>query len=373
MNGNRGQYTSAPLYNMKNKRPAPQPQGGAGNSQPPQEPQRRRSRFGTLAAVLSIGLPVLFLLALLISSNYLKIAFLAATVIAVAAMWVLGAFVRNARSTLTIVYGALAVVIGLALFMDSAGLETQNTGKSMADQGALFSSNVDQSALDALLQNAASSTQPEATDAPVAAISAAQERLEQFLAYWAENNIPSMLEICTPSWVSQQDAPQEKLWQLILNRRPLQYQIESVAGSEADSSRTITLKVLIAREGFSEAEMNRMQVLMFRVNDVWYVDPQSLGGTVIDEEAEQIKQAEDDAYVGTTISPTATPTPSDANATILYYNADGGKYYHAMANCPAVNEKYWPLDEFYYTDLNTAKFKNLLQCERCGAPSRPAN
>ena len=193
------------------------------------------------------------------------------------------------------------------------------------------------------------------------------------MQYWAENNIPSMLELCAPSWVSQQDAPQEKLWQLILNRRPLQYQIESVQGSEADSSRTITLKVLIAREGFSQAEMNRMQVLLFRVNDVWYVDPQSLGGTVIDEAAEQAKQAENDAYVGTTIAPTATPAPSDANAVILYYNKDGGKYYHAMANCPAVDQRYWPLDEFYYSDLNTTKFKNLLRCEKCNAPARPTN
>lgn len=370
MNGNRGHYTSAPLNNMKNKRPAPQQ--GSGNGQAPRQPSGPRQgggRFRALAAVLSVGLPVLFLLALLISSNTLKIVFLALTAVAVAAMWLLGAFVRNARGTLTIVYGALAVVIGLALFMNGPGPEAQSTSKSVADQGALFSSNVDQSALNELLQSA-QSAQP--TETPAASVvSAAQERLELFLKYWAENNIPSMLELCSPSWVSQQDAPQEKLWQLILNRRPLQYQIESVQGSEADSSRTITIKVLIAREGFSEAEMNRMQVLMFRVNDVWYVDPQSLGGTVIDEAAEQAKQAESDAYVGTTIAPTATPAPSDAASVILYYNKDGGKYYHAVPNCSAVNQKYWPLDQFYYSDLNTTKFKNLLRCETCNAPARP--
>ena len=372
MNGNRGQYTSAPLYNMKNKRPAPQQ--GNGDGQNPQQPSPKRKgggRFKVLAAVLSLGLPVLFLLSLLIPSNVLKIVFLVLTALSVAAMWVLGAFVRNARSTLTIVYGALAVVIGLALFMNGPGPETQSASKTMADQGALFGSNVDQSALNAMLQST-QAVQP--TETPAAAtVSAAQERLELFLQYWAENNIPSMLELCAPSWVSQQDAPQEKLWQLILNRRPLQYQIESVQGSEADSSRTITLKVLIAREGFSQAEMNRMQVLLFRVNDVWYVDPQSLGGTVIDEAAEQAKQAENDAYVGTTIAPTATPAPSDANAVILYYNKDGGKYYHAMANCPDVDQRYWPLDEFYYSDLNTTKFKNLLRCEKCNAPARPTN
>ena len=42
-----------------------------------------------------------------------------------------------------------------------------------------------------------------------------------------------------------------------------------------------------------------------------------------------------------------------------------------MPNCPAVDERYWPLDKFYYSDLNTAKFKNLLRCTKCNAPERP--
>ena len=70
------------------------------------------------------------------------------------------------------------------------------------------------------------------------------------------------------------------------------------------------------------------------------------------------------------IAPTATPN-ADANAQVLYYNSNGGKYYHSMPNCPAVDERYWPLDKFYYSDLNTAKFKNLLRCTKCNAPERP--
>ena len=361
MNSNRGQYTSAPLNNMKNKRPDAAFSAGEGKPQTAARPRR----FGLLALMLSAVLPVLFLLALLISAPLLRWAFLIAAGLSVAAMWLLRAFVRNARGTLTVVYCALAVVIALSLFMDQAP-EARKASSRVADSGALFSDQVAPGALSALLNDGA------ATEAPTSApsISAAQQQLEAFFYSWAENDIPAMLQLCAPAWVAQQQAPSERLWQLMSQRHPLQYQVENVQGSEADTTRTITLKVSMAKEGHTEAELVRMQVLMFRVTDVWYVDPQSLGGTPIDEAAEAEKQQQQAQIVGTTIAPTATPN-ADANAQVLYYNSNGGKYYHSMPNCPAVDERYWPLDKFYYSDLNTAKFKNLLRCTKCNAPERP--
>ena len=55
---------------------------------------------------------------------------------------------------------------------------------------------------------------------------------------------------------------------------------------------------------------------------------------------------------------------------MLYYNADGGKYYHATNICEAVDQQYWPLTGFYYSDLNTTAFKNLIQCPKCNPPAR---
>ena len=365
MNSNRGQYASAPLYNMKNKKPVQATQsGGAPQSE---EPHRRHA---VLAAITGLVLPLFFLLALLIPSEPLRIAFLALALLSVAAMWVLGAFARSARSTLTVVYLALAVVIALALFMNRQSPESRNAANTVADQGTLFSNKVDANALSSFLQ--ASATEEPDTAAPVS--SAAQQQLEKFLEYWAGNNIPAMLEICTPAWVSQQQSPEGELWNLMLNRRPLQYEVEALHGSDADSTRTITLKVLFAKEGSSETMLNRMQVLMFRSNEHWYVDPQSLGGTLIDEEAELARQQQSSgaSYLGATIAPTATPAPEDSTAMmVLYYNPDGGKYYHAKANCPAVAEQYWPLAQFYYSDLNTTKFKNLIRCPKCNPPARP--
>lgn len=364
MNGNRGQYTSAPLNNMKNKRPAPVSQPG----QPPVA-GAGASRFRVLAAVLSLVLPALFLLALLIPSNPLRWAFLIVTALALGGMWLLRAFVKNARGTLTVVYSALAVVVGLALFMNSQSPEARSASSRIQEQGALFS-NTDASALGAMLGGSAT---PEPTSAVAAnTVSMAQKQLETFLTYWAQGNIPEMLKLCTPSWTSQQQSPEAKLYQLIANSRPSSYAIEQAQGSDGDTSRTITLQATIDYQNGVAPTLCRMHVLMFRVNDVWYVDPQSLGGTPIDATAESAQAAVSSANIGSTIAPTATPAPSaGAAATRVYYNADGGKYYHAIPNCPAVAEKYWPLDEFYYSDLNSQQFKNLIRCTTCNAPQRP--
>lgn len=365
MNGNRGQYTSAPLNNMKNKRPTPPPHSG---EQPARFSGKRR--FQALAAVLSLVLPVLFLLALLIPSGPLRWAFLILTAVSLAAMWLLRAFVKNARGTLTIVYGALAVVIGLALFIDGQAPESRNVSSRIQDQGALFTNPDAAQRQNALAQ---SLTTPEPTAAASNAVSAAQQQLETFLVYWAQGNIPEMLKLCTPSWTAQQQSPEATLYQMIRNGKPTNYQIENVSGSDGDTSRTITLKATLDYQNGIAPTLCRLQVLMFRVNDVWYVDPQSLGGTPIDEAAESAQASVANPNLGSTKAPTPTPIPADsADAQLLYYNKDGGKYYHAIRNCPAVDERYWPLDEFYYSDLNSQQFKNLIRCTTCNAPQRPS-
>ena len=359
MNGNRGQYTSAPLYNMKNKRPTQPAQPG----EEPQQPGKRR--FTLLSILLSVVLPILFLLALLIQDNTLRWVFLLATGISLAAMWLLRAFVKNARGTLTVVYGALAVVIGLALFMNSQAPEARNASSIRASQGALFTD--PDAGLGALL------SQEEPTETPdvfTVTISAAQQQLEAFLEVWAQGKIPDMLTYCVPSWVAQQQSPESTLYQKIRSSRPVSYQVESVQGSDGDSSRTITLRVSMAELGSTEPVLKRLQVFMVRVNNVWYVDPKSLDGTNIDEAAES--EAMSRPMIATTIAPTATPAPATAESNItLYYNPDGGKYYHASKSCSAVDERYWPLKEFSYADLNSQQFKNLLRCTKCGAPERP--
>lgn len=364
MNGNRGQYTSAPLYNMKNKRPAQAAQQGG---TPGEGAQSAPRRFGLLSLILCLVLPVLFLLALLIPNAVLRAVYLGLSLLSVSAMWLFKAFVKNARSTLSIIYIALAIVIGLSLFMDMQTPEAQRAS-AINEQGKLFT-DTNSDARSSILSSIAT---PSPTDDPaVNTVSAAQQRLEAFMGYWALGNVPEMLKLCTPAWISQQQAPENELFQLTVSAKPQSFEVEKLQGSDSDSNRTITLKVMLQNLSGGDAILSRLHVLMFKVNGIWYVDPRSLGGTPIDEAAELA--ALNKPMVGSTIAPTATPAPNTgAGALLVYYNSDGGKYYHSVPNCAAVSEKYWPLDDFYWSDLNSQQFKNLVRCTTCNAPERPS-
>lgn len=369
MNGNRGHYASVPLNNMKNKKSL-QSAAPMGGSTPRKESKVRRS--GWLSVMVTVVLPVLFLLALLIENNVIRLIFLGAAAICVAAMWIMNVFAHGARSTLTIAYVALMAVIGLALVLGMQTPESRAASSTARNQTGQFTDKANTDALSAYLASNATTPVPDTSYViEENAVPAAQKQLENFLTEWANSNIPGMVALCTPSWVQHQQNPEGQLWNLMMNRVPTTYLVENVAGSEADTSRTLTVKVTFLNQGTGDTVVNRMEVLMFRVNDVWYVDPQSLGGTVVDEEAELARAQQESMRIASTKAPaTPTPEPQDTDALKLYYNADGGKYYHNSPICEAVSQQYWPLSEFYYSDLNTTSFKNLIRCPKCNPPSR---
>lgn len=57
------------------------------------------------------------------------------------------------------------------------------------------------------------------------------------------------------------------------------------------------------------------------------------------------------------------PYPDDS--TLLYYNPDGGKYYHSTPECSAVKKKFYPLTAFTYGELDTGIFAALEPCPSC--------
>ncbi|NLI20728.1 MAG: L,D-transpeptidase [Clostridiales bacterium] len=57
------------------------------------------------------------------------------------------------------------------------------------------------------------------------------------------------------------------------------------------------------------------------------------------------------------------PYPDDD--TLLYYNPNGGKYYHSTPECSSVKKKYYPLTAFKYSELETGLYARLDPCPSC--------
>lgn len=363
MNSNRGQYNSTPLYNLKNNRRSEEKKQAAQGGAP-----IAGKRYGALSVVLSIVLPVLFLVALLVPNNLLRWVFLGAAAVSVLAMWLLRAFVKSARSTLTVIYAALAIVIGLALFINRQTPETRNVSASRASQAASLFSNPDAGSVNALLNELATEAPAEEEQA-AAATSEAQNRLQGFFAAWAKKSASEMLPFCLPSWVTAQTSPEATLFQMLFRSYPTNITVEDITGSDGNASRIVTLKAAFEENGTSVVK--RMHVMMFKINDVWYVNPDSLDGVIVDEAAEAAAQANIAPMINTTVAPTASPAPEGASL-IVYYNEKGGKKYHLDKTCPSVASEYWPLTgKIPFELINSQQYSKLVPCERCAAPTRP--
>ena len=365
MNSNRGQYNASPMYDLKNKKPERKKEAELNEADAPET----EKRYTLLSLLLSIGLPALFLACLSVPSPVLRWIFLGLTCAGVLAMWVLKAFVRSARNTLTVIYAALAVVIALALFINRQPAETRSTAANAAlNQQSLFS-NQDAGSLNAFLNemNTPSPEEEEGEDAN-AAVPEAHARLDAFFRTWESNSATEMKEYCLPSWVNEQQSAETVLFQMLRRSRPLSYTIEETSGGDGANSRIITVKAAFDENG--ETMVKRMRVIMKKINDVWYVDPNSLDGVKVDEEAEAAAQA---SYqmIASTIAPTAEPKAEGESVTV-YYNVHGGKYYHTTPTCTAVDSSYWPLTGVIPFELiNSKEYSKLLPCAKCGAPARP--
>jgi flagellar hook assembly protein FlgD len=57
----------------------------------------------------------------------------------------------------------------------------------------------------------------------------------------------------------------------------------------------------------------------------------------------------------------------------LYYNPDGGQYYHSDQNCKSVKNKYLPLTGFTYGELENSPYDKLSPCSSCNPPKRKAD
>ncbi len=65
------------------------------------------------------------------------------------------------------------------------------------------------------------------------------------------------------------------------------------------------------------------------------------------------------------------PIPEDSLP--LYYNPDGGQYYHSDQNCSSVKNKYLPLTGLTYGELENSPYDKLTPCSSCNPPKRKAD
>ena len=366
MNYNRGQYNESPMYNLKKRaerKREEEPEMEQGNG--PELQQRHTA----LSLLLSVVLPVLFLVSLAVHYTPLRIAFLGLTGVCLLAMWLMRAFVRSARNTLTVVYLALAAVIALAMIINRQAPESRAASAAAQGQTSLYSSQDGVSAY--VPETPAPTEQPEAGEDTGAAVSETEARLEAFFQVWASKNVSAMKEFCLPSWVNEQQSAETVLFQMLSRSKPVSEPVveDTSGGADGANSRILTVKIEFEENG--ESILKRMRVIMRKINGVWYIDPNSLDGVKVDEAAEAAAQA-NVQRIASTIAPTEVPNPNASGIT-LYYNLHGGKYYHTKPNCEAVDPSYWPLlGEFPYELINSKEYSKLLPCSKCGAPARPA-
>ena len=365
MSAKRNHYTSTPLMRMDKK-----PKSVEWEEAPvvlEQEAEHVR-RYRLLQLIMLVLLPIGFIVTLVVGGLPLSLGYIGVSLLFVLLMWVLKAFAQSARSKLTLLYVLAAAVVVAKLIVSTPGSVTQRV-VSRVDSSAIFNS---ESALDTPSLSEISSSAAEPTEAPQATeipVSAAQMRLEEFMSYWSLGDQASMVGMCSPSWVDEQDNPRGELWRMIGMVNPTSYIVERVDGSNTDTSRAILIVANIANKD-GTTTMKRYQIMMVRSNDTWYVNPISLNsiGTVTSDDDQPFTQI---SSIITDASPSPTPAPTVNPSLILYYNPDGGKYYHVDPYCPSVGKQNQPLQgQFLFSELDEAKYRTLTRCRKCKAPER---
>jgi len=366
MSENRKRYSSSPLYGLKN---AGHGQGG-GFQVPMNAPREKRAprqsqgNFTFLQVCMTLILPLIFVVGLITRIAEIHWGFIVLSLLALLCMWLCGAFIPQARKTMTLIYTALMLVsLAAAMWFTNsmfAGSQDNITTGAMSNRSDLFGRDVTASQVGALsdtLSQSGINNQQKPAATPDSR-SQAQERLEMFMNSWMNLDYDAMLDYSSPDWKNAQADPAQSIFKIRGTHTPTRYDITYVSGNESDDSRTITMEAFIDRGDGNDPKQYRYEVLMLRVNGQWYVDPASLST------ATKIELTPVPTPVHTII-PTPTPNPNQ----VLYYNPDGGTFYHLEKECTSTAKKFLPFKgSFTYSQLG--EHPSLKPCTKCHAPSR---
>ena len=333
----------------------------------PQRPARRGAFVLTDAYLLifSAVLLALFALGMFVPGlGILKWVFAVLAAGTIALLWIKPLVDNNKRLCYTIVFGLLILItlIGFA----AGGIGTSSPDTQRANPGPTGVSEPEQTdPIAAGALNPVAEPTPTVTNTPEPdQDSAATGRLQTFFSYWMVNNQDGMLTLCSPTWQSKQENPKTALFGLMGNRTPKEdIVMENISGTPNDTTRTVTITVLMDPNNGKDPVRYRIGVIMVKENDgLWYVDPRSL------QEAEMLT---DWIPVLPTPEPAEEEEKAISGSTLLYYVPEGGQYYHLDPDCKTVNPKFLPMEGcFTYAEVNDEPYRDRMPCQVCGAPPR---
>ncbi len=302
---------------------------------------------------------------LILKSVPLKIVLILLAAGSAGILWVKPLAAENKRLTYSILALALCILTAISFLMKPNTDVTNNPGEqSQSSEGNLSENTGNGDGMPEIPMSAQSgqNTADETPEPESAADGELMERLVTFFNSWNGNRLDEMLELCMPSWKDKLESPRTSLFSLLANRTPVECFPETLTGTAADTTRKVIMRVKIDHNNGKPQELYRMTIMMVKEANEWYVDPQSL---LTNENLET-----PDPNI--TPTPAPTETPAVYATTTLYYNTNGGEYYHLDPNCKIINPKYLPLGgTFTYGQILDDPYSKLKPCNVCGAPLPP--
>ncbi len=202
-----------------------------------------------------------------------------------------------------------------------------------------------------------------------ASLGGAEAALANYMEMWIQQNYEGMVQYTTTDWQKLQGVPARQLsWNhagWILNK----YTITPGTYTPSADSATIKVTAELTQNTSSKKDMTKeFSAIVFNPGGAgtWLVDPDSMRSGV---EVTAPTPAPDSAGGTDVVQPAADPTT--APGTKLWYNSDGGSFYHLEEKCSSINAKnYKFMKSFKFSELGDTKYSKLKACPTCKAPSK---
>lgn len=203
------------------------------------------------------------------------------------------------------------------------------------------------------------------TPAPTAFFSnEAETVMNYFMQMWRDENYEDMVRYVKPLWRQGLDAPARQLSWQFAGWKLNSWEITPAAQSDTADAMSLTVNASLTKDQPAKPQYTcKYDVLLFNVDGQWYVDPDSMRSVpkIVDPNATPEPSKVNENGEPTVVNPTTQPSVK------LWYNPDGGTYYHADQQCKKIDSKYYSkMQSFEYGDIK--KHSNLKPCPTCKAP-----